>query len=184
MNSEQKLWHFKIKTPVDILIACDFVDKNFPDRVGKEPAQCWSWLDMTADFRFEYPDRPKNYSIVFDPKMKCWIISSNWNADWNHRFKELFGENVGYRSITNLAMNRKFEDSFDSFYEEKMEESKSECSLTSSALSLAERVAALELRAHDEELSAKKKRHAAYVMEEQRRRDNLFSPMLSCDPDY
>jgi hypothetical protein len=182
-NSPAKLWHFKIKHPVDILIACNYINKKFPNRVGKEPAVCWSWLDMTAHFRFHYSNRPKNYSIVFDPKMQCWIIESNVRTDWYSRFLKLFGKDTHWMSVSNLAMNRDLQRYFSDFYEEKMEECRAECDLHPALISTARRVADMELKQHDAELRAMYNREKELQREEKFRRDNLFAPMLSCTPD-
>ncbi|ATI17838.1 hypothetical protein [Aeromonas phage AS-yj] len=145
-----KYWCFRLSHPVDIAIACDYVNKKFPDRIGNVPAQCWSWLNKTSEQQIHYSDRHSSNMIVFDPVNKCWLLQSNSSYEVNRHMKSVAGH---YANMSNVA-NGYCDIPFDDLYENHMDNARKECTIPDSTLSTLVRVANLELDMHNQEVRA------------------------------
>ncbi len=187
MKDVIKLWYFSLTHPVDILIACDYVNKQYPDKTGSEPSVSWTWLDKDAYSRFHYSDRVSIPSIVFDPVLKFWMLNSNAkscnNFDFNQRILNLFGSNPhpsGINSPKTCLLRHKF----DECYVNKMDEARRECSLPQYMLDMASRVADIELREEDAKLMAMRKREREMADEYRKEMENIGKSGMSCQRGY
>jgi len=145
-----KYWCFRISHPVDIAIACDYVDKKIPDRTGSIPSQCWSWLGKTAEQQIHYSDRTYSRMLVFAPVNKCWLLGGNKSYEVMQRMKSMVGNNS---DLIHLA-NGYCDVPFDSLYERHMDKARDECTMSHQTLSTLRRVADLELDMHNREVRA------------------------------
>lgn len=155
MKEHKKYLRFRISHPVDIEIACNYVDNNFKDRVGARPSADWSWLGKTSEQLIHYRDRSYG-CIVFDTENCTWVLRGNLTRQYKVKFSKDFKcsesdcttNNITWYHgpITAIPFNVLYDN-------DAMDTAKRECTLPSSTLSLLKRVADLELAEHLNQVS-------------------------------
>jgi len=150
-------WSFSIKHPVDVTIACLYIDKHFPDRIGNAPAPCWSWLGKTAEQQIHYSDRTPTCRIVFDTTNKCWLLSSNITRDVLYTLEKLFDRSIDWTNVARRS-GKISKMPLGDVYEDHMQLAHSECTLPSYMIDVLRRTADVELREHNQEACEYRKR--------------------------
>lgn len=151
----KKYWRFKLDNPVDIAIACNYIDQHFPDRYGEcVPAQDWSWFGKTAEQQIHYADRTYSRQIVFDSINKRWLLDGNITERMAKELNNL----LKYESYWNWEYIAQYKGPArnipaDQLYEEHMGQARKECTISPVILSLVERTVKLELIEHNEEVN-------------------------------